>query len=131
MTLEEYKETIRELKKDINKNLLFKNIFVYSKDVALEKLKEKLQHITSIIDEQQNIQQLCINELEYLGLNAKAFEHVRNSIERINTLKVHIDYINDFIKNINKYDKYFNDEDAIQQREIIERFNSIDKEING
>ena len=43
MTLEEYKETIRELKKDINKNLLFKNIFFYSKDVALEKLKEKLQ----------------------------------------------------------------------------------------
>ena len=69
--------------------------------------------------------------MEYLGLNAKGFEHVRNSIEQINTLKVHMDYINDFIKNINKYDKYFNDEDAIQQREIIERFNSIDKEING
>jgi len=119
MNLQEYKETIREHKRYVNKNILFDNIFLYSKDVAIEKLKEKVKHLTSIVDEQQNIQQVCINELEYLGLTAKGFEHVRNSIERIETLKSHINFINKFLKNINKYDKYFEDEEAEEQKQTI------------
>jgi hypothetical protein len=119
MDLQEYKETIREHKKYVNNNLLFDNIFLYSKDVAIEKLKEKIKHLTSIVDEQQNIQQVCINELQYLGLVAIGFEHVRNSIERIETLKSHINYINKFLQNINKYDKYFEDEEAEEQKHTI------------
>jgi hypothetical protein len=124
MNLQEYKETIREHKRYVNKNVLFDNIFLYAKDVAIEKLKEKVKHLTSIVDEQQNVQQVCINELEYLGLSAKGFEHVRNSIERIETLKSHIDYINKFIQNINKYDKYFEDEESVEQKQTIKRINA-------
>jgi hypothetical protein len=43
MNLQEYKETIREHKRYVNKNILFDNIFLYSKDVAIEKLKEKIK----------------------------------------------------------------------------------------
>ena len=65
MTLEEYKETIRELKKDINKNLLFKNIFVYS--IMSEIVEEKQIELTNFLQEcmkySDHVHMLQVNDL--------------------------------------------------------------------
>ena len=98
----------------MNKNTLLKKtglrVWEFSKKDALEFLQDQLIDIEDQINGYKEDRKILIEELKEKGFTLLEIKNLPEFIEDeegLRKLKMKPKYIKDFIKNINKYNKYF------------------------